>query len=414
MMGGLYSSTNASQSTNTLFGSPPVLDGNGNIIFGSPINVFFLPSPTNFNEYIFAQKGTAYSAFAQLQWKPVETVEVSAGGRYSHEKKKLTRADADFRQFPFGDPTLPAFPISDPAQGPAQRAIPDPISFSDFSPEVTVAWRPTRDWNLYVSYKRAFLSGGYNASSDTLLPLPGIRADYGQQSIKGFEAGVKANLLDNTLRFNLAGFTYKVSGLQVASYQNGVSTIRNAGSVSVKGLEADFNWQTPMEGLSLRGAAAYTRARYTDYTAPCWNSQTAAQGCTLVIAGQPSQDLAGTAVPNAPDWALNGGFTFTTPVGSGMKVTLSGDANYSDSYVTDSKNTPFSRSPSRTLLDASVSIGADDDRWELAFLGKNLSNKYYWNDSQGLFPAPPGRVEDRFANISRGRELWARVSYKFN
>jgi iron complex outermembrane receptor protein len=135
-----------------------------------------------------------------------------------------------------------------------------------------------------------------------------------------------------------------------------------------------------------------------------------------------TQNLAGTQVPNAPYWIINGGFYYETPIGSGLKLGLSGDASFNTSSVTDSKNTPFSRSPQQTLLDATVKIGADEDRWELAFIGRNLTNRFYWSDSQEHFPTGAGTggpagtvgiVGDRTALVSRGRELWVRASFKY-
>jgi iron complex outermembrane recepter protein len=401
MVGALYGSTNTDIDVHSLFGGTP-----------PATNAFGLPSPTAFNQYKMKQKGTSYSAFAQLGWKITPNVELSAGGRYSSEEKTLPRAEASF----FG---------SDPRYGVGLTAFTVPkLTAHDFSPEITTAWRPHEGLNVYVSYKRGFLSGGYNGSSDVL--LPNQKATYDQQNIRGFEGGVKARLLDGALRLNFAVYDYDVNGLQVASYQQGISTIRNAGKVGVRGIESDLTWSTPVSGLQVRGGLAYNRARYIDYVAPCYGGQTQALGCTIRtlpgLALPDAQDLAGTTVPNAPEIVANAGFEYEQTIGTGYKLGLSADANYSDSYITDSKNTPFGSPPAQTMLDASVRFGADDDRWEVALVGRNLTNRFYWSDSQGFFATgsgtggPAGTVgvlQDKFAYINRGREIWVRLSAKF-
>jgi iron complex outermembrane receptor protein len=290
---------------------------------------------------------------------------------------------------------------------------------------VSLSWRPNSDLTIFGNYKQGFLSGGYNGSSDVLVPGQLVnRPDYGPEKVRGFEVGIKSNLMNN-LRVNLYAFYYKALGLQVASYQQGFSTIRNAGKVNIKGVEGDFNWRTPVQGLELRGAFAYTRSIYAKYEAPCYTGQTQALGCTINLYGDPlpqTQDLAGTQVPNAPYWVINGGFNYETAMGSNLKLGLSGDVNFNTSYVTDSKNTPFSRSPKQALIDASVRVGAENDRWEVALVGRNLTNRFYWVDSQENFPSgsgtggPAGTVSvvgDRTAVISRGRELWLRLSLSY-
>ncbi|MBZ9649894.1 TonB-dependent receptor [Sphingobium sp. 3R8] len=380
-LGGLYQDTLATTGAHT---------------FANPV------TPIEFNEYLFKQKGKAYSFFGQLNWDILPTLELSGGGRYSHEEKRLPLLIADVT----GNPTV--------SPGTVIPVNPGKVSFNDFSPEVTLSYRPTNDLTIFGSYKRGFLSGGYNGSSaDVSLPI-----NYGPQKVRGFEAGLKAALFDRALRVNFAAYSYDILGLQITSFAGTVGTIRNAGKVSVKGAEFDFNYRTPIDGFTLRGAIAYNRGRYDEYLAPCYTGQTPALGCDMVNSGgAPVQDLGGTTLRNAPKLSGSLGMGYEAPIGSDLKLGFSTDLNYTSSEITDAKSTPHAVSPRRALLDATLRIGAQDDRWELALIGRNLTDQHYWATSQGVpltgnFTAG-NPLEDQFAVISRGREVMIRATYKF-
>lgn len=359
--------------------------------------------PTLLNDYFLQMKGDAYSAFGQVSYKPVEALEITAGGRYSYEKKRLT----DVRRLGVDLPKT--FPRKD--------------HWEDFSPEVTVAYRPSTALTVFGSYKEGFLSGGFNAGASNF--AGDLR--YEQQRIRGFEGGIKAAVFDRALRFNLAAYSYKITGLQVSTLivENGVpiQSISNAGKVRVKGAEFDFVYQTPVEGLQLRGAVGYNRARYLLYNAPCWRGQSQAQGCNIGIDAMglgTLQDLAGETLPRAPKWAGNIGADFDREIGSDLKLGLSVNGTFSGSYVGDTKNQPFDVQKAYQLLDASIRVGSSSGSWELALIGRNLTNEYYHSRAAELplsgspgGTVAPGRLADTVAILGRGREVMLRAKFKF-
>lgn len=377
-------------------------------------------APLLINNYLLEQNGNAYSGFLQMMWDITDTLELSTGGRYSYERKKLVKvtSQAAFSKFQYPPPAITPANTSN--------------SWNDFSPEITLTYRPSSDLTVFGSYKHGFISGGFNSgSADFTRPL-----DYDPQTVKGFEGGLKAALLDRALFLNFALYTYKINGLQVqVTTQGTVQELKNAGKVSSKGGEFDFNYRTPVEGLALHGAVAYNKGRYDKYFGNCYRGQSQALGCNFVpVTGSPGeavpvaagqtgtlQNLAGTELIRSPAWTGNLGFTYETPVGAGLKLGLSGDATFSGSYLTDATSKPEGRSPSYTLLDASMRIGAEDERWEIALIGRNLTNQYYWtrvsdNPFTGTAPGNatgPAVLGDAVASISRGREIMLRVSTKF-
>jgi iron complex outermembrane receptor protein len=362
-------------------------------------------NPTFNNSFAFEQETDAYSAFGQVRWAILPVLELAGGGRYSKETKTLLRVRG-------GSLALPDVAVPD-----------DRVSFDDFSPEITLTYRPTSRLTLFGAYKRGFLSGGFNTST---LSLAAPGSQYDQEIVKGFEGGVKALLLDGALRTNLSFFTYRVKGLQLTiTVGPGAVDLRNAGSARDKGFEWDFSYRTPLDGLRLNGGVAYTHARYTDYIASCYRGQPVPECAPRVIPTSGltavSQDLKGGQLLRAPDWTGNVGFDYETAVGAGLKLGFNGNMSFSSSYFTDPSSKPAGRQPSYRLFDAAVRLTDANDKWEMALIGRNLTEQYYISrNSDVLFTGsnpglPPAQsvLADTLGVVSRGREVMLRFSYRF-
>lgn len=377
-------------------------------------------TPTFVNNYRLVQNGTAMSVYAQAQVLLLPTLELSGGGRYSYERKKL--------------PVFATATALDPRTLRQIDGTDRDISFNNLSPEFTISYRPTSRFTLYGSYKEGFLSGGYNSVAPILVSsTPGAngryttlqRASYDQQLIRGFEVGLKTALFDNSLRINLAAYNYKTSGLQVSVTVQGVQQeLRNAGSVRTRGIEADFNYRTPVDGLTITGAVNYNDGKYTDYQASCYRGQSSATCFNQLnrVTGQVAllQDLSGTELVRAPKWTGNLGFNFETPLSSTLKLGLSGNASHSDGYFGDSISSPGARQKGYNLIDGTVRVSTSDDRFELALIGRNLTDKYYFVRATDLpftgsapGAAPTGVLGDTGAHVSRGREIMLRATVAF-
>ena len=422
--GGVYfASTRASTGSLTyLFATTlPLLGANSALYPGSGAGS--VADPALVNEYRFTQRGYTYSAYAQVAIKPTPELELDIGGRYTKERKRLpsVRNGGGLSDLTGGPNFIGEHPILD-----ASTEVPSTIlvsrkgSWSDFSPEITASYRPDRHTTFFGSYKHGFLSGGFNSGSVTFNPPTGqLDLSYKPQIVKGFEAGVKLELLDNALRVNLAGYTYKITDQQVTVVFNATNAVTNAGGSKVKGIEFDANYRTPITGLSVNAAASYNKGKYTQYAnAPCYGGQTAALGCVGGAADGAggTQDLGGTELIRAPDWNLSGGFDYLAPLTDSLRLGLSANATYSASYLTDASSAPNGRQPSYTLIDANARLIGPDDAWELAVIGRNLTDKRYIVASS-LVPFafnPTGGLLDRFGTISRGREIVVRATVKFS
>ena len=299
-----------------------------------------------------------------------------------------------------------------------------PIKFSDtnLSPEVSLRYKATDDINIYAAYKTGFKSGGIDNSalpSSNLAgfasPDPDVRqatADgliYKSETGKGGEIGVKAQFANRTLTLNTSAFYYVYTNLQQQAF-NAV-TIQfvtfNASQLTTKGVDVDMSWQTPLEGLRINGAFAYTDARFTKE----------------LISDISGDDLNGRAVARAPKWAGNIGFDWNAPINDSMELGLNGNFQFSSSYFTAVTSLTDLKQGSYSTIDGGISIGAPDGKWKLALVGINLTNKIYATTSggrpflngvaQGVGETAIPVGDDLNVNYNRGRQVFVEASFKF-
>ncbi|GGC18563.1 TonB-dependent receptor [Novosphingobium marinum] len=399
VFGGFLQDSEVTNGSHTFLGAP----GSGPVF------------PLEVNQYLLQQDGFAWSIFLSTSINLTETVELSGGMRYSHEKKKL--------DFLLSDPNG-ATPVSRTTGMVDVTPVVDSRTFSNLSPEATLSWRPNANLTVYGSYKEGFLSGGFNSGATNFA----TNLTYEPQIVRGFEAGVKAITFDNQLRLGLAAYTYEITDLQVQVTVEGViQRLTNAGSVRSKGIEFDFDFSPRgLDGLTLFGALAYSDGKYTDYQGNCYRGQNANSPvpCVPQVSRQTgatilAQDLSGTELIRTPEWAASAGFIFEQEVSSALKIGLTGDVQYSDSYVTDATSSPGGRSPSYTLVNGSISVGTADDRYTLSLIGRNLTEEYYWTRTSdapftGTAPgAVPGVLGDSVSSINRGREIMLRATFRY-
>lgn len=179
----------------------------------------------------YTTKTHAYSAYGQVDYKPIDSVTLSAGVRYTSEKKELERA--------FGivgtDPYL--IPIGTSA---SKR-------FSSTTPMASVAWQLTPDINTYFRYAEGFKSGGFNgefsdptaSSADNILET---RTPFKPEKQRSFELGSKTMWWDNRVQLNAALYYNKAEDLQESIFlgQGAAATsVRNAGKATIYGAELE-------------------------------------------------------------------------------------------------------------------------------------------------------------------------------
>jgi iron complex outermembrane receptor protein len=336
----------------------------------------FNPLANNYSttDMVSYSHGSYISGFAQARWNILPQLELSGGARYSHDEKRSSIYNID------DNPGYPGL-------YPDGQVLRSDFSDNNVSPEATLSWHPQQDQTLYVAYKTGYKDGGI--SNGFLVPANATpeNVQFRPEKSKGEEIGFKAALFDRRLRLDLTAYRYNYDDLQVVSYnaQTISFSIGNAASARIQGIEGSFDWLA-YRGLTFRGNMGFNHARYESYSnAQCFNGQTAATGClssTVGGAATTQQNLTGKALLRAPDltYGLGGEYQFHLAADWGM--TLSVNGSHSGSYQTATDYSPGGLQDAYWLLDAAVHLSYKD-RYEIAFLGRDLTNTYYTLNTNG-------------------------------
>lgn len=336
----------------------------------------FTTAPSLIAATFYDQDTEAYSVFGQVRVQLAETLELAAGARQSWENKSLK-----------GTVNATPFTVLNPKR-----------EYDDFSPDVTLSYKPAEDLTLYAAYREGFTSGGFNTLPTQLRSpaFPTLAArdlSFEQMTARGGEVGFKGILADRQVSFDLVVYNYKYRGLQLSRWDAAAftQTVQNAGGARLRGVELSATARpNGVPGLELRGAISYNDAKYTSFIGGCYGGQSVAQGCNLSPRNPASPATAGTAanpyngqdqsgqrLARAPEWAFSTGFTYDHEFSDALGGMLSFDALYTSKYAYITEANPRAVQPGYWLLNGSIGLHGRDRGWELSLIGRNLTNKLY-------------------------------------
>ncbi len=331
----------------------------------------------------------SYALFGQLDWKFTDRLTLTAGLRYTREKKSGT-----FEQFHVAGIDLSTLPaaIANAARTIREQFNPTnanlSTSFSDnsLSGLATLSWQFADNGLAYATYSRGNKSGGLNL---TALPV-GIKPEVAPEKVDSYEVGLKTQWLDRKVTFNLAGFWTEISDYQTAITEQVTDTVNyrqyiaNIPGVRSRGFEGDLS-VAPSEWFSFYASAAYADTTYSDYP----NAPQAPE--RLNIGGL--QDLTGEQLPGVPKFTYTLGGDASAPLGAlgGRDLSLYGHADFShrSSFNTSSSNSRYADVPGYGIANARIGIRTEDGLFDLSIWVRNLFDKNYF---QTLSAANTGLV----------------------
>lgn len=204
------------------------------------------------------------AVYGQLTWHPPvleERLSLTVGARYTEDERRATR-DASLVVFT-ADPGSEISPLTNRRfLGPGTYFDTGTTSQSNkeswhrFNPSVTLDFEATPDLNVYAKYATGYKAGGFTEAT------PNFDLTFAPETVDNYEVGLKSDLFDQRVRFNLAAFRAEFSDFQldfqIDPNDPSVIQIINAGSAKVEGFEAELTAR-PIRTLTLGASYSYLK-----------------------------------------------------------------------------------------------------------------------------------------------------------
>jgi iron complex outermembrane recepter protein len=327
-------------------------------------------------------------AFAQLNYHVTDALRLTGGFRYTWDKRTIDRHSTKDWRLPDPLEVCSVGPNTNLTAAAAPCTDPRSASFQYPAWTLGADYRVSDQLFLYVKSSGASMSGGFNSR---FVPAP-FTQQFEPEKVRDVEVGFKGDFLDRRLRTNLAVFYAQQSNVQrIVNALVGTSLtqfVTNTGKVNAKGFEFEGT-AIPWGGMELTGSLSYLDAKYVA------GSRTENQGTALVPI---LVDRSGEPVTQAPKWTWNVGATQTVEASFG-KVSFHADYAYIASRAMDAA-TAKSIAQGGTqanidavaignaasivkgygLLNGRIAINFESPNIELAFWGRNLTNKPWFTN----------------------------------
>ncbi|MEM9288405.1 MAG: TonB-dependent receptor [Pseudomonadota bacterium] len=343
-------------------------------------------SDDTFNTDVFAFFGSAEYSFT-------DSLTLSAALRYDREKRKVTNnvpPDAT-NQFLRGGGVPLNIALED---GP----IPDQSrTFDEIQPRVSLAYTPNDSFTAFASWGVGFKSGGFNnqgsqAIIEETFNQPPVGAglnifdNYDKETSNAFEIGIKGNLFDNALTYELAGYYTIVDDLQFFEFYAGpfgiLRVVSNIDEVELLGIEGAFNYSVT-DSVNVFASFNVTDSEIKENDA--------------------RPGTIGGESPYTPDYTLNAGIDVRQPITDALTITgridyiltgstwfhtaQSGDRpTFFNNFFGEFGGTGNYTNSQRDSFDVvNLRVGIQAENWELQAFAENLFDTEYLDE---VIPAP--------------------------
>ncbi len=338
---------------------------------------------------------TSWAVFTHLNYRVTDDFSITLGARYTEEEKEFEGSQTDPNGFLYklilgkqldeiteADRIALGFP--DP-NDPLRFYVPgvNKKDFDNFSPRVGFEYNLNENSMLYASYSKGYKTGGWT----TRLSAPlNYAPDFDEEEADTYEVGVKSELFDRTLRFNVAAFYTEYDGIQMTQTEGISPTTVNAGVAEIQGAEVEVQWVVT-DGFTIASSAGYIDAEYTE-----------------LLPGT----LAGSSLPKTPEWKFNFNPRYELFLGDKGSIVFNGDYTYTSELANNTENTPLLQRDSVEMLNASVTYKEPLERWSLTFGGTNLLDERYL--TTGQYQVGGGLI---YGTYNRPTEWYLKLGFEF-
>jgi iron complex outermembrane receptor protein len=320
-----------------------------------------------YRDYGGEQKQDSFGIFVNTDTDVTDKLTIGIGARYSVDKKdvKISRAFL-----------TPAAQPCDFDMRTCTYEVVTGKTFKSFTPRLAVKYQFTPETQAYASFTRGYRSGGYNIrSSAAIIPGP-----FDDETADAYEIGLKSDLFDRRVRFNIAAFLNNIHNIQRSTTTitptGSVSVLNNAGNDRLKGLEGEVTVKVA-DGFVIKGSLGYTHGRYTKITADI--------NADGVI---DARDKA-LKLPRLSPWTYGAAVFYDTDLGNAGSLSLQAQFSHRDAAFFNDANTPGAILPAVDDLFASIGFSpAGIKNFKFSIYGRNLLNEVNlgFNSSSATLP----------------------------
>lgn len=304
-----------------------------------------------------------YAGFGSVTWYLSPRFDITAGGRYSHNKQRTRQSLDGSLLFFSGSPVIPDVNLGRSSENVFTWSVSPRFELSDNA-------------TIYARVAKGYRPGGPN-----VVP-PNAGADFPRQyradTLISYEAGIRAETPDRTFSIDASVYYLDWKDIQVlVTYDTSIGPVSadgNGESATSKGAEVTATLR-PTRGLDLVANLAFNDAKL-DEDLPAGNG-----------------GFAGDRLPYAPKWSANFSADYEWALGGTATAYVGGNVRLISEQFDDFDNnyqTTFGR---RLSIDGYATVdlraGVEFGRFNVAVYAKNLTDQLGLA-SVGSFGARPG------------------------
>lgn len=307
----------------------------------------------------------SWAVFSTLNFDLMDDFAVSLGARYTEENRHAVIVKDSFTPSPNETFVSPYFGGNDQGvervfDGDGNEVIPrftGERKDRDFSPRVSMSWRPNDSQHLYTSYSAGYRGGGFDPRG--LYNVDTVREGFAPETVDAYELGLKSIYLDGALASNLAFFHSIYANVQVRSgLPTGEAGITNEGQGKIYGMEFDIAANLN-DHLRTDFALGYLHARYDQFLGP--------NGTNIA---------ADRSFRSAPRTTLSFSLSGNTSMGEG-ELSLWANLSYRSAVTLEEDPVAGLVQGGYTLFNGSIVWDSHVGDWQFSLHGHNLFNKEY-------------------------------------
>lgn len=284
--------------------------------------------------------------YSQGNYKLTDKLSLTAGLRFTHERKGFTFANYDI--------------TTDRQANGLRFSADENQTWNSWTPKLGLEYVWTDKLMQYASVSQGFKAGGYDNRATA---AASAQTAFDPETVTTWETGIKGEFFNGRLRSNLALFYNDYKDLQASAYAPSIGNFYariNAGGAHTYGAELENQWAAT-DALQLTLNLGYLEAFYERFA----------------NAGGPGVDADDNRMPYSPRWTASTAASYRLPVNLPGELSFNTDLQYQARSTTNALNQPIYELPEQFFWNANLRYITADGHWSAGLGVKNILDRAY-------------------------------------